>query len=96
MHRINQSIVVCAAFLMAMPSATLAFCLPPQPPAPTSEALAREFEQEFRQDFEGYFRDANAYYRCMEQEHTRVGIEVEETARRYNRFLTDAEKWRGE
>lgn len=79
--------------LLAWPFAAQAFCDPPLPPALTSEALAREYEAEFKQDFERYFSDASAYFRCIDQERGRVMVEVEETANRYDRFLTDAEKW---
>lgn len=82
------------SFIMfALPVPAQAFCDPPLPPAPTSEALAREYEAEFKRDFERYFSDATAYFRCIDQERGRVMGEVEETANRYDRFLTDAEKW---
>ncbi len=69
------------------------FCDPPLPPALTSETLAREYEAEFKQDFERYFSDASAYFRCLDDERGRVMVEVEETANRYDRYLTDAETW---
>lgn len=84
------------SILCMWPFAVQAFCSPSVAPAPTSEALAREFEPEFRQDFERYFSDATAYFRCIDEERGRVMLEVEETAQRYDRFLTDAEKWNGE
>ena len=49
-----------------------------------------------KQDFERYFSDANAYFRCLDEERGRVMIKVAETANWYDRFLTDAEKWRAE
>lgn len=85
--------VALSFFLSALPVAAQAFCDPPLPPAPTSETLAREYEAEFKQDFERYFSDASAYFRCLDEERGRVIVEVEETANRYDRFLTDAEKW---
>ena len=77
----------------AFPFAAQAFCDPPVPPTPTSETLAREYEAEFKQDFERYFSDATSYFRCLDEERGRVMVEVEETANRYDRFLTDAETW---
>ena len=87
---------VLSFILSVLPGAALAFCDPPLPPALTNETLAREYEAEFKQDFERYFSDANAYFRCLDQERGRVMVEVEETANRYDRFLTDADKWRAE
>jgi hypothetical protein len=74
--------VVIGFNLSAWPVAALAFCDPPLPPTLTSETLAREYEAEFKQDFERYFSDATAYFRCLDEERGRVMVEVEETANR--------------
>ena len=87
---------VLSFILSALPGAVLAFCDPPLPPALTSETLAREYEAEFKQHFERYFSDANAYFRCLDDERGRVMVEVEETANRYDRVLNDAETWGAE
>ncbi|MFG5380059.1 hypothetical protein [Yoonia sp. R2-816] len=79
--------------LSALPVAAQAFCDPPLPPAPTSETLAREYEAEFEQGFERYFSEASGYFRCLDEERGKVMSEVEQTANRYDRFLTDAETW---
>ncbi len=78
---------------VSLPHAGLAFCNPPIAPAPTSEVLAREYREEFRQNFEQYFSDAQLYLRCLETERSEVMIEVNETAARYNRFLKDSQQW---
>ena len=85
--------IVWAIVFSVAPSASVAFCSPPTPPALTSEALAREFEPEFRRDFEHYFAATSIYFRCLEDERRRIMVEAEETAQRYDRFLSDAEKW---
>ena len=88
--------ILCAIIAGFVPGTALAFCTPPMPPAPTSEALAREFEPEFRQDFERYFTASTVYFRCLDDERRRVMAEIEDTAQRYDRFLTDAETWNTE
>ena len=93
MLRIRKYGAICAIALGTAPSGAFAFCSPPIPPEPTSEALAREYEPEFRQDFERYFSDTTAYFQCLDDERRRVLIEAEETAQRYDRFLADAEQW---
>lgn len=51
---------------MSLPHAAFAFRAPPEAPSLTGEALAREYEPEFRQDFERYFSDATATFGLAE------------------------------
>ncbi len=78
---------------VSFPHAGFAFCDPPIAPPLTSEALAREYQEEFRQGFEAYFSEAQAYLRCLEAERSEVMLEINETAARYNRFLKDSQNW---
>ena len=96
MLRMKEWGILCAIIAGFVPGTALAFCTPPMPPALTSGALAREFEPEFRQNFEGYFIASTAYFRCLDDERRRVMAEIEDTAQRYDRFLTDAETWNTE
>lgn len=82
--------LIIAAFL---PHAASAFCDPPIAPALTTEALAREYRDEFRQDFEQYFSDAQTYMRCLDEERSEVMLEISDVAARYDRFLRDSEHW---
>lgn len=70
-----------------------AYCLPPVPPPITSEAAAMAYVQEFRLEFEAYFRDAQDWFLCVEQQKQAVSTEVEVTAQRYQRFSQDAKEW---
>ena len=70
-----------------------AFCDPPIAPAPTSLETAKEFRAEFQQEFEQYFRDAEKYLRCLDQERSDVLGEIRQTVVRYQRFLHDSEAW---
>ncbi|SCZ73552.1 hypothetical protein SAMN04488118_11758 [Epibacterium ulvae] len=79
--------------LMFLAKPVLAFCDPPFAPALTSPDLAREYREEFKQDFERYFSEAQAYLLCIEEEKASVMEEVRQTVQRYDRFLNDSEKW---
>lgn len=82
------------AVLAFGPSAAVAeWCDPPIPPAPTSEALAREFREEFNDQFDQYFRAASRYTTCLDSERGRVVEEMRETALRYERLLDDSAEW---
>lgn len=88
--------VFAALLSTMMPLPALAFCDPPIAPTLTSEKLAREFREEFRQDFETYFKNAEDYLRCLEIERSEIMVELRYMAARYNRFLNDSRKWETE
>ncbi|MEO1307297.1 MAG: hypothetical protein AAFV38_05035 [Pseudomonadota bacterium] len=75
----------------ALPAA--AFCEAPAPPPLTSEALAREYRDELKAEFEKYFSDAQSYLRCSEDERRAVLETLEDTAQRYDRFLGESQEW---
>lgn len=83
---------LCGAVLL--PSAAFAYCDPPIAPAMTSEALAREYRDEFQHDFELYFYAAEDYLRCLEIKRTEVIAEISETVSRYERFMKDSRTWK--
>lgn len=86
--------VLALATMLLMPSSAAAqWCDPPIPPLPTSESIAREFREEFKAQFDNYFRAASQYTTCLEDERTRVIEEMRETALRYERFLDDSARW---
>ena len=84
---------LCLIFLLPWPVPALAFCDPPIAPAPTSVAVAREYRDEFSQEFEVYFRQAEEYLRCLDQERADVLTEIRDTVARYQRFLHDSKAW---
>jgi hypothetical protein len=89
----RKSLLAMAAMLLMPSSAVAQWCGPPIPPLPTSESVAREFREEFKDQFDRYFRAASRYTTCLEDERTRVIEEMRETALRYDRFLNDSARW---
>lgn len=80
--------------MLLVPSGAVAqWCDPPIPPLPTSESVAHEFREEFKAQFDRYFRAASHYTTCLEDERTRAIEEMRETAQRYERFLEDSAGW---
>lgn len=79
--------------LLASTISASAFCEPPLAPPPTSAEAARLYTEEFRMEFEAYFRDAQEWFRCIELQKQEVSREVEETAGRYQRFMRDQQMW---
>ena len=76
------------------PGAALAeWCNPPIAPAPTTAELAHDFREEFKDEFDWYFRDASLYTACLDAERVRVFQEVQITTQRYGQFLNDSPKW---
>jgi hypothetical protein len=56
-------------------------------------STARGFRDEFRDEFEQYFTDAQEYLLCLEAERVDVMAELRFTAERYQRFLRDSANW---
>ena len=82
--------------LMAVVSPGLAFAEwwnPPIAPAPTTAELAHDFREEFKDEFDHYFRDASRYIACLDAERVRVFHEMQITTQRYERFLNDSATW---
>lgn len=69
------------------------WCDPPVAPTLTTPEMAKEFREEFKTEFNQYFRDASLYVTCLDAERVRIFAEMENTALRYHRFLRDAEGW---
>ncbi|SFL63024.1 hypothetical protein SAMN04488004_13420 [Loktanella salsilacus] len=82
--------------LLAVVSPEVAFaewCDPPVAPAPTTADLAHDFREEFKDEFDQYFRDASLYTACLDAERVRVFQEMQITTHRYEWFLNDSAKW---
>lgn len=87
----RPALIIVAA--LTLPQSAIAYCDPPIAPPMTSEDLAREYREEFKQDFEVYFLEAQSYLRCFDEERGQVMRELSETAVRYERFLNDSRQW---
>lgn len=90
--------IATAAFLACIsPNAAFAeWCDPPIAPTPTTPELARDFREEFKDEFDLYFRDASAYTACLDAERQRIFLEMQNTAQRYERFLSDSASWKAD
>ena len=69
------------------------WCDPPITPMLTTPELAKEFREEFKGEFDQYFRAASEYAACLDTERARIFEEMQFTAQRYERFLNDSENW---
>jgi hypothetical protein len=85
---------ILALLAVVSPAAAFAeWCDPPIAPAPTTVELAHNFREEFKDEFDQYFRDASLYTACLDAERVRVFQEMQITTQRYERFLNDSAKW---
>jgi hypothetical protein len=89
-----KPLLILALLAVFSPGAAFAeWCDPPIAPAPTTAELAHNLRQEFKDEFDRYFRDASLYTACLDAERVRVFKEMQITAQRYERFLNDSAKW---
>jgi len=80
-------------YAIAATAASAEWCDPPIAPTPTTPELAKDFREEFKAEFDQYFRDAPQYVACLDRERTRIFDEMEFTVQRYDRFLSDKNQW---
>ncbi|MCF7701926.1 hypothetical protein [Loktanella sp. M215] len=89
-----KRLVILAMLAVVSPVAACAeWCDPPIAPTPTTPELAHDFREEFKDEFDQYFRDASLYTACLDAERVRVFQEMQNTTQRYERFLNDSAKW---
>lgn len=69
-------------------TASFASCIAPERPfVPSDPDEAKRYADLLRQDFEFYLRDAQAYFRCLDEERRRAFDEAQEVSEAYKRFL---------
>ena len=80
---------IAACVLLAAATAGRAeACIAPEAPfMPTDPVDVRAYADLLRLDFEAYFAEAQAYFRCMEQERQRVFREAQEVTEAYGRMI---------
>jgi len=79
-----------AAFVVlgAATAGRAAGCVAPEAPfMPQDAADIRAYADLLRLDFEDYFAEAQAYFRCMEQERQRVFREAQDVTEAYGRMI---------
>ena len=80
-------IVACVVLGTAVAGRAAACVAPEAPFVPTDPADIRAYADLLQQDFEIYFADAQAYFRCMEQERQRVFREAQDVTEEYGRMI---------
>lgn len=89
-----KTFLILAMLAVIRPGTAFAeWCDPPIAPIPTTPELAHDFREEFKDEFDQYFRDASLYTACLDAERVRIFQEMENTALRYERFLNDSANW---
>jgi len=90
-HRLLSQCRLAGSIVLLTSMASPAFgegCLAPQRPyIPSDSRSAREYADLIRSDFELYIRDAQGYFRCLEEERERAFEEAREVSEEYGRFL---------
>jgi hypothetical protein len=89
-----KPLLILAVLGLVSPGAAFAeWCDPPIAPTPTMSELAHDFREEFKDEFDRYFRDASLYTACLDAERVRVFQKMQITTQRYEQFLNDSAKW---
>lgn len=77
-----------AVLLLLSVDVAAANCSAPQRPfVPSDNHAVREYADLIQRDFELYFRDAQSYFMCLEEERHRAFEEAQAVSEEYARFL---------
>jgi len=80
--------IAAGALLATATAGHAAGCVAPEAPfMPQDAADIRAYADLLRLDFEAYFAEAQAYFRCMEQERQRVFHEAQDVTDAYGRMI---------
>lgn len=75
---------------MLLPTVTNAICLAPtRPYVPSDPVAAAAYADLIKADFETYFREAQAYFRCVDVERARTLVEAGAVSESYVQFLQE-------
>lgn len=78
---------------LLLPTVTNAICLAPARPYVHSDpAAAVAYADLIKADFETYFREAQAYFRCVDEERARVFAEAGAVSESYAEFLREVNR----
>ncbi|MDG1868202.1 MAG: hypothetical protein P8J00_10725 [Yoonia sp.] len=81
------ALVIVLSLLLAGIADAATCIAPTRPFVPSDPNAAQEFRNLIRQDFENYIQDVQEYFRCLDQERTRVFDEAREVSVEYGLFL---------
>lgn len=73
---------------LLLPTVTNAICLAPtRPYVPRDPVAAVAYADLIKADFEAYFREAQEYFRCVEEERARTFAQAGAVSESYAKFL---------
>jgi hypothetical protein len=78
---------------MLLPTVANAICLAPtRPYVPSDPVAAAAYPDLIKADFETYFREAQAYFRCVDEERARTFLEAAAVSESYAKFLREVNR----
>jgi len=78
---------------MLLPTVTNAICLAPiRPYVPSDPVAEAAYADLIKADFETYFREAQAYFRCVDEERARTFVEAGAVSESYAKFLREVNR----
>lgn len=78
---------------MLLPTVTNAICLAPtRPYVPSDLVAAAAYAELIKADFETYFREAQEYFRCVDEERALTFLETGAVSESYAKFLEEVNR----
>jgi hypothetical protein len=78
---------------LLLPTVTNAMCLAPtRPYVPSDPVAAVAYADLIKADFEAYFRDAQAYFRCVDEERAQTFAQAGAVSESYAKFLREVNR----
>jgi len=78
---------------LLLPTVTNAMCFAPtRPYVPTDPVVAVAYGDLIKADFETYFREAQEYFRCVDEERARTFADARAVSESYAKFLQEVNR----
>jgi len=78
---------------LMLPTVTIAMCLAPtRPYVPSDPSAAVAYADLIKADFEAYFREAQEYFRCVDEERARTFEAAGAVSESYAKFLQEVNR----
>lgn len=78
---------------LLLPTVTIAMCLAPtRPYVPSDPVAAVAYADLIKADFEAYFREAQEYFRCVDEERARIFTQAGAASESYAKFLREVNR----
>lgn len=85
LHAIPQAIVL--GYISIGPLWAMECLAPQRPYVPADPAMATEYADLIRRDFEEYIEDIQQHFRCLGEERARAFEEAQEVSQEYGKFV---------